>query len=170
MYKLYFVTGASGSGKTTAIRRLEETDTAGFQFCYFDSIGVPSPEEMEKEYTAKGKDWQQEKTLEWVEKIKSEYLPKTEVLFDGQMRPMFIEQSCKENNVANYQVILFDCNDEVRTQRLIGRNHAELANEQMMNWARYLREESKKNGYIVIENSSRSPEETVQALKDIIGR
>jgi hypothetical protein len=38
------VTGASGAGKTPAVRRLEARGRPGVRCFYFDSIGVPSEE------------------------------------------------------------------------------------------------------------------------------
>jgi dephospho-CoA kinase len=168
-HKLFFITGASGSGKTTTIKKLEEIDLPDIKYCYFDSIGVPSPEEMIKEFGS-GENWQKAKTQEWVQKIQDTMLSKADVVFDGQMRPIFIEEACKACNLASYEVILFDCNDDERKKRLIGRGHADLANEQMMNWARHLRDESSNLGYEILDNSSMTLDESVQALREIIGK
>jgi len=151
MNKIYFLIGASGAGKTTAVKELEKGRN-DIQFCYFDSIGVPSNEEMVKEYGS-GENWQKAKTIEWVKRIKKEFLKDKPVILDVQTRPEFIQIACQENNIQNYQVILFDCSDEIRTQRLIVRGRPELANKEMLNWANFLRSESKKYNYSIVDTS-----------------
>ncbi len=46
MNKLFFVIGASGSGKTTVINALDKAGLSEFKTVYFDSIGVPTLEEI----------------------------------------------------------------------------------------------------------------------------
>ncbi len=163
MNKLFFVAGASGSGKTTTMEALDKIGLLGFKTLYFDTIGVPSLEEMQTKYKGP-EEWQRIKTIEWVKKIKEEWIAKTHVILDGQIRPAFIEKACCENEIDAYQVILFDCSDEERTQRLIARGQTELANEQMMNWASYLRQESQKRGYLIMDNTHLTREETLSQL------
>lgn len=151
MNKIYFLIGVSGSGKTTAAKELEKTRN-DIKFCYFDSIGVPSNEEMIREYGSL-ENWQKEKTIEWVKKIKENYLQNDSVLLDAQTRPEFIHIACEQNNVENYQVILFDCSDAVRSQRLISRGQPELANENMKNWAKLLRDQCKEYNYNIVDTS-----------------
>ena len=51
MTKIYFITGASGVGKTTLIEQLDKKyNNKRWSFLHFDSIGVPSVEDMIKEY------------------------------------------------------------------------------------------------------------------------
>lgn len=167
MNKIYFIIGASGAGKTTAIKNLEKTNPNDFSYCYFDSIGVPSPEEMIKKFGS-GDNWQKTNTIYWTKKMKEEFLDFKPAILDGQIRPSFIEEACKENNIVSYEVILFDCTDEVRKQRLINRGHPELANDQMMNWAKYLREESLFRNYKIIDNTNLTQEESKKILFNIL--
>ena len=164
MSKIYFIIGASGSGKTTAVKNIEKTNPDDFQYCYFDSVGVPSNEEMIKKFGS-GDNWQKTNTNYWVKKMKEGDKP---AILDGQTRPSFIEEACKENSVISFEVILFDCSDEVRKQRLVDRGHPELANEQMMNWAKYLREESLLRGYSIIDNTNLTQEESKEMLFDML--
>ncbi len=161
--KIFFLIGASGSGKTTATKELERKGLVNFTILYFDSIGVPSIEEMEAKYGGP-EEWQKVKTIEWVQIIKRDFVPITHVLFDGQTRPSFIEKACHENGIKEFEVILFDCSDEERTRRLVARGQASLADENMMNWARYLRKECQDRGYLVIDNTPMPIEETVSCL------
>ena len=163
--KIYFIIGASGAGKTTAVKRIEETNPNDFQYCYFDSIGVPKEEEMIEKFGS-GENWQKINTQNWIKKMKESLTTKPAIL-DGQTRPSFIEEACKQNDIVSFEVILFDCTDEVRKQRLISRGHSDLANDKMMNWAKYLREESLTRNYKIIDNTNLTEEESKQALLKI---
>lgn len=164
MNKLYFLIGASGAGKTTAAKSLAEK-RADVAFCYSDSIGVPTPEEMIRDYGS-GEEWQRANTIKWVGIMKERYLPTKITVLDSQTRPSFIKEACELNGIENFDIILFDCSDDIRTQRLHVREQPELADERMMNWAKFLREES--NGFTILDNSGLSKEETVEALDKLI--
>lgn len=163
MNKVIFIIGASGAGKTTAVQRLEEEGVEGVIMLYFDSIGVPSPEEMGDPET-----WQREATIKWVQRIKEEYLPTTHVLFDGQTRPNFIEEACAKNGISSYKVILVDCTDHERIRRLIGRGDASLANKTMIQWAHYLRRECEKRNWCILDNSLLDVNGSADALRKMI--
>lgn len=161
--KIFFLIGASGSGKTTATKELEQRGLTNFKILYFDSIGVPSIEEMEAKYGGP-EEWQKAKTVEWVRIIKRDFLSDTHILFDGQTRPSFIEKACRENGIKEFEVILFDCSDKERKRRLVARGQANLADENMMNWARYLRKECHDRGYLVSDTTPMEIEETIAQL------
>lgn len=163
MKKIFFLIGASGSGKTTATKELERRGLASFKILYFDSIGVPPIEKMEAKYGGP-EEWQKTKTIEWVRIIKRDFLPNTHILFDGQTRPLFIEKACHENGIKEFEIILFDCSDDERKRRLVARGQENLADENMMNWARYLRKECQDRGYLIIDNTPMQIEETVSKL------
>lgn len=168
MHKLYIVTGASGAGKTTLIKSFEKEGLADFVVRHFDDIGVPSHEEMVKEYGS-GQEWQRMKTIEWVRKIKEELLPTTNVILDAQTRPAFIDEACQENGVTNFEIILVDCADEVRKERLHGRGQPELDNDRMTNWAKYLRDDCGSRGCKIIDNSMLTLEESLTEFKRFVG-
>jgi len=152
MKKIVFIIGASGSGKTTVAKELEKTSLSDFKIIYFDSIGVPSFDEMIEKYQSP-EEWQRVKTFEWVEIIKTQFISSTNVILDGQIRPEFIEAACTHFKIESYEIILFDCENAERTKRLVKRGHAELANEQMMNWASYLRRVSQEQGYPILDTT-----------------
>ena len=167
MNKLFFLIGASGAGKTTALKLLEKKGVPNLKFCYFDSIGVPSSKEMNKKYGSPEK-WQRAKTIEWTQIIKKDYLSTKNTILDGQTRPIFIEEACKKGNVNLYEIILFDCNDDIRKKRLITRGHPKLANDSMMNWAKHLREESILRGCKIIDTSKLSINQSTSKLLAVI--
>ena len=62
------VTGASGTGKTAAVQALAARNLPGVRCFYFDSIGVPSADTMEREYGG-GDAWQAWATQQWLTRI-----------------------------------------------------------------------------------------------------
>ncbi len=78
------------------------------------------------------------------------------------MRISIILEACKENDISDFQIFLFDCNDEERKKRLISRGQSDLANQKMLDWAEYLRNEVVTiPGAIIFDTSSLQIEEAV---------
>ena len=167
MNTLFFLIGASGAGKTSVVKILEQQKIPYLKICYFDSIGVPSNEEMIREYGS-GEEWQKSKTVEWVRRIKTDYLPAKNVILDAQTRPIFIEEACRKNKVEKYKIILFDCEDGVRKRRLTKRGQPELASDTMMKWAQCLREESIEKECKIIDTSNLSIDQSLHSLRTFI--
>lgn len=167
--KLTYLIGASGSGKTTAAELLEKENLPNLHIYYFDRIGVPSKEEMLVQYGG-GEEWQRVKTIEVTKSIKEQYSAFRSVLLDTQTRPTFIEEAVRAANFSDYEVILFDCSDDIRKSRLQGRGQPELADEQMMNWAKYLRNECETRGYGIVDTSNITQQESVNILRETLER
>jgi hypothetical protein len=165
MSKLYFVIGASGAGKTAAVRQLAKA-RPGLRAFFFDSIGVPSAQEMSEKWGG-GENWQRIATIEWVARIKPE-LEAGIAILDGQTRPRFIAEACETHGLASYGIVLIHCSDEIRRARLIERGQPELANPQMMEWAAYLLRETRKAGGAIIDNDRLTILQTADGLKAIV--
>jgi len=163
MHRIFFIIGASGAGKTAAIRELKKSKLPRLKIFYFDRIGVPSSEEMTRLWGS-GEAWQRAMTNRWVEKMREE-LRRADIILDGQTRPSFIVEACRRHNIDRFEIILLDCSDDIRKARLIERGHADLANEQMMDWARYLRDETQRVGGRTVNNDNLSIQETADALR-----
>jgi dephospho-CoA kinase len=166
MSKLYFVIGASGAGKTSAVRQLEKAQLPGLKTFFFDSVGTPTPEAMIEKWGG-GESWQRAMTIEWVARIKPE-LETSVAILDGQTRPQFISDACRMHGLVSYAIILVHCSDAVRRARLIERGQPALANRQMMEWAAYLLRETEKAGGAVIDNDEMTIPETADLLKEIV--
>lgn len=159
--------GASGVGKTTAAKLLENKKS-DIKFIYFDRENItPSKVEMIEKFSSV-ENYQKHKTVEFVKKITNEFLNKQSVLIDTQSRFEFIRDACKENKIDNYQVILFDCEDLTRNNRLNERGQPHLINQDMDNWAKFLREDCKKNNCSIIDTTSLTVDEMTAALENII--
>lgn len=167
MNKLYFLIGASGVGKTTASSLLENK-RKDIKFIYPDKESIiPSKEEMIKLFSSV-ENWQKHKTAERIKRIKDEFLNNQSVLIDTQSRFEFIKNACKENQIDNFQVILFDCEDSIRNNRLNKRGQPHLINQDMDNWARFLREDCKKNNCTIINTTNLTINEMTNALQNQI--
>lgn len=146
MGSLVLLTGASGAGKTTIARSVENLGLPNCEVHFFDSIGVPSVEQMRREFGPghePGGAWQRAMTLQWMRRIRTILDRGASVLLEGQMRTAFIREALTENQISSAHVILLDCDDATRAKRLrVHRSQADLANRDMMNWAHYLREEA----------------------------
>ena len=71
------------------------------------------------------------------------------------MRIAFIEEAIAAAEITTARIILVDCSDSVRTARLTqDRRQPDLANENMMGWARFLREEAIRGGYEILDTGS----------------
>ena len=167
MNKLYFLIGASGVGKTTASSLLENK-RKDIKFVYPDKeMIIPSKEEMIKLFGTV-ENWQKDQTIKRVKRIKDEFLGNQPVLIDTQSRFEFITNACKENQINNFQVILFDCEDSIRNERLYSRGQPNLINQDMDNWAKFLREDCKNNNCTIIDTTNITIEETTNALENNI--
>ena len=162
------VTGASGAGKTTAVRALEARELPGVGCFYFDSIGVPSPDEMERKFGG-GERWQAHATAEWLARLDAEPGDMDIAVLDGQTRPRFVLDAADRAPNSTLGVVLLDCSREARVVRLTGgRGQPELANERMDNWAVYLRRQADALGLPVIDTTDLSMSSTADRLEALV--
>jgi dephospho-CoA kinase len=152
--RLLILTGASGSGKTAIAKAVEAIDPPVARVRHFDSVGVPSAEEMIS-LCGSIENWQRAMTHEWLKRLCTESASEGQpILFEGQMRLQFIFEALQANRIIDACVLLVDCDDEVRSHRLaMNRRQADLATPTMMQWARYLREEAKQRGVKILDTS-----------------
>lgn len=160
---IVWLTGASGVGKTTLISNLEKkySNSKDWEFFKFDSVGVPSNEDMIRDYGS-GENWQKEKTYEWIEKMVTGYSDKKFIVMDGQSNLEFIKTGFEKQNFTNYKIILIDCEQDVMVKRLVDqRQQAWLASDDMKNWLKFLRNQAETTGAAIIETSNLAPDEVL---------
>ena len=167
---IVFITGASGVGKTTLLNNLKtkysDKNTWGFE--HFDSIEVPSSEEMIRVYGSV-EEWQKVMTHEWVEKLVNNFQNKEVIIFEGQVNLNFIKEAFEKNNFKNYSIVLLDADEEKMTERLVGpRNQPELVNENMKNWLNFLRNQAKELGVMVIDTSKKGKDDIMNEFELIL--
>jgi len=165
---LFFVIGASGAGKTAAVRALETRRVAGVRCYFFDSVGVPTPEVMEREWGS-GEKWQEQMTKRWIERRAANADGVQLAVLDGQTRPSFIQPHLAPAGVGHARILLLDCTPAVRVARLSGpRGQPELAGDSMHAWAAYLRGQADALGLRVLDTSDMSIEGVADVLQQEI--
>lgn len=163
-----FVLGASASGKTTAVEELAARALPRVSCHHFDSIGVPSAEEMEREHGG-GEQWQAAVTRQWIERLSQDPDHAEVYVLEGQTRPSFVRRALDAVGVTRAEMVLLDCSPEVRRARLAGgRGQPELATEQMDAWAAYLRGQADALGLTVIDTGALDVRAVVDQLADIV--
>jgi len=163
---IVILTGASGVGKTTLARTVQEANSS-YEVFFFDSIGVPSAEVMATFGSGHqpGGAWQRAMTLQWIERLAPIVKSGRSVLFEGQMRIAFILEALALHQVTHARIILVECNDAVRAARLThDREQPELANESMAGWARYLHEEAVAAGCEILDTGATPLSEGVERI------
>lgn len=165
---VYFITGASGVGKTTLVEALKKKYASkNWAFLHFDSVGVPSLETMEKEYGS-GTAWQEATTYQWIDTLLNTY-PTENICFEGQTHISFIQKGFAKHNFTHYTIILIDCDMEEMERRLIeDRNQSELVTEDMRHWLKFLREQAREMGIPSINTHMRSQNEVLSDFKKLI--
>ena len=128
---LLFVIGASGAGKTAAVRALEARRIAGVRCYYFDTIGVPTQAEMERKWGS-GEAWQKQTTKRWIERFARNDDSVECAVLEGQTRPSFVQPAVIAAAIPHSRVLLLDCSALTRRSRLAGpRGQPELASDRM---------------------------------------
>jgi catechol 2,3-dioxygenase-like lactoylglutathione lyase family enzyme len=96
---LLFVLGASGVGKTAAIKALADRRLPGVCCYHFDSIGVPPAEEMVRDYGS-GEQWQAAETDRWIGRLAGNPDRAEICVLEGQTRPSFVRPVLRAREVC----------------------------------------------------------------------
>ena len=135
---IVFLTGASGVGKTSIVKNLRRNFSNNtFEFHHFDSVGVPTEEEMNSI-----NNWQEKTTHNWIKNL-IDHAVKEVVILEGSTDIKFILDGFEKHKYSNFLILLIDCDEETMVNRLVDiRNQPELANDDMKNWLKYLRNQA----------------------------
>jgi GrpB-like predicted nucleotidyltransferase (UPF0157 family)/dephospho-CoA kinase len=165
-----FLTGASGAGKTTLLNAFKKDLSSSIACLHFDNIGVPSEVDMIKVYRS-GSEWQKAMTYHWVKKIMEEYKNKELVILEGQVNLDFITDAFAGFNFTQYKIILVHCDNKTRHQRLHqNRNQPELVNDQMDNWAEFLKKQAISKNAMILDTSLMNTEEMITQFKACLAK
>lgn len=164
-----FLTGASGAGKTTIVNSFnQDNSNQAIISLHFDSIGVPSVDEMTKIYGSPS-EWQKAMTYHWIQNIINDYGDKKLVILEGQVNLDFITSAFVGFNFKQYKIILVHCNKSVRHQRLHQqRNQPELVNENMDTWAEFLKKQAIEKNVTILDTTMMKASEMIEEFKNSI--
>lgn len=124
--RLYFIGGASGSGKTAIMSELQTIVGNEIKVYDFDDIGVP--EDADKK-------WRQESTEKWLQKLLADG---KDACLLGQIVLGEILTCPSAKKLDNINFCLLDVSNFERIQRLKKRNTYG-ADQNMLNWSAWLR-------------------------------
>jgi hypothetical protein len=128
---LLTIAGSSCSGKTTAVRACAEID--GLVVHDFDEIGVPAGADIK---------WRQRSTEQWIQRVLSYQAVGLDVILTGQSPLGEVLASPSATELNGIAACLLDVDDEVRRQRLEGRDPGKWdvdAKRSFIGWARWHR-------------------------------
>ena len=124
--KLYFIGGASGSGKTAIIPGLQKILGSEIKVYDFDDIGVPEGAD---------KKWRQEATEKWLQQLLS--YKKNTCLVGVVLGEILACPSAK--HIKEIHFLLLDVDDVARIKRIRTRGDVAYINQYILNWASWLR-------------------------------
>jgi len=147
------VTGASGAGKTAAAAAVREhIETRLLPILSFDSLGVPSPEEMQLGWeTPRG--WQKAMTWFWVRAAKTVHRTRPLVLLEGQFDPQYAVAACAANGLPRPQIAVLHADAATLCARVTARGQPALAGDDQARWSVYLREATRDLGGAIVDAS-----------------
>ena len=148
------LTGASGVGKTTIAQAIANSQNR-ITVYQGDRIGLPSDEVMAGygHTDEPGGPTQRGFALYWIGVIGNELKANRPVLLETQCRIAFLHEALMLHGIAHGRIVLVECSDESRRNRLEDRGQPELANEQMSNWSRLLHREAKEFGHEILDTT-----------------
>lgn len=151
---ILFLSGASGVGKTTLAEQIHKRNLqSGLVWLHPDGFGVPSVARMIQEAGSLER-YQEWSTYRWVEHSLVNYLDKRIVVIDSQSNLQFIHGAFKRYQVQRGKVLLIQCNQEQREQRLCQeRQQPELATREMQKWADFLYQQALNLGIPILDTS-----------------
>jgi ABC-type nitrate/sulfonate/bicarbonate transport system substrate-binding protein len=162
------VTGASGAGKTTLVRALARERLPGVGCYEFDSVGVPTLDEMAARHGGPER-WQRDTTTAWMRRLAANADGVRAAVLDGQVRLTFLRDAFAAAGVTSGHIVLVDCAPEVRRARLGGaRGQPELATPEMDAWAAYLRGQADALGVPVLDTTHDAPAASAGRLRALV--
>jgi shikimate kinase len=108
--------------------------------------------------------WQELTTYRWIENITAESQDKKTVVIEGQVNLDFIEAACHKFESRCF-IVLVDCDWKAICERLVhNRQQPELVNQDMKNWAIFLRNQAESKNLPIIDTTHQTLEQSVRSV------
>lgn len=160
--KVIFLIWASWVGKTTILEWVKSKDISHVVCLNADSrYGIPDEEAMVQEAWSVS-ERRNQSLLKCLEKALSVFPWKTIVL-DKSTHIDLIWTTCEKLEIATYQIILVDCEEQEMRRRLLEeRQQPELVTDDMFNRQRILREQATQKWITILDTTWKTKEECVE--------
>ena len=159
------VVGASGAGKSALTRGLAALGLPGVTCHHFDTLGVPTPEEIAARFGG-GEAWQAWALDQWMQRLAHNDDGSALAVLDAQVRPHAALVALRQYEIGRGRVVLVDCGYAERNARLRGpRGQPELATPDMDCFAAYMRGQADALGLPVIDTTRRAESECLDELR-----
>lgn len=113
--------------------------------------------------------WQEAMTQKWIDNLLAHYSHKKLLILEGQVNLQFIKNACAKHKFDNYRIVLIDCDDAVRHERLrANRNQPELVNADMDNWARFLRNQANQMQVTILDTGKLNIDQITQQILKLV--
>ena len=170
---IYFISGASGVGKTSVIKHLKGILPENYEVHDFDETGVPDNADSV---------WRKQRSNEWIKEGIEKLFNKQGFVVCGVSHPEEIESFKKIFTSTNIEMILLTAKDSVIRERLMKRNRDKKTKEDLeraagkidkfiedsINFSYVLKDLCEKYNYSIIDTTFISPEEVSNKLKELI--
>lgn len=172
---IYFISGASGVGKTSVMTELKKVLPSEYEVHDFDERGVP---------TGADHAWRLQETAHWIEFSKQKSLEGIHVVVCGFFNPDELKEMIPADFPFGIQTILLDADADIIEQRLRNRNKdsevaenfertvgsAENFIKNNTEFVPIIREICRNNGCKIIDTTNIEPKVVTEQLQEIILR
>lgn len=167
---VYFINGVSGVGKTTVVETMIQTNPSQKTVLLkFDDIGIPSYEEMVEQYGS-GEARQKAAVEQRIDIITTKYHDADTVILEWQSNGAFIKQAFETKQHTAYEIMLLICDDAEITRRLTQRGQPDLANPDMFNRQKYLKQQAQEGGWKMIDTTNLDTDEVKRIVLQQINK
>lgn len=174
-YKIYFISGVSGVGKTSTLKHLKKIlPSDRYDIRDFDERGVPD---------GGGPKWHDNETRYWLDVAAANAKSNKSTVISGFINPEQFKKIYNPENDIYAQVVLLDVSPDILRKRLYGRHVTPESKheieraagvsldefvEQCASFAPKLRLIFEQNVFPIVDTNNKTPEKVAKEVADII--
>ena len=174
-YKIYFISGVSGVGKTSTLEQLKRLLPANiFDVCDFDERGVPD---------GGGPAWHDNETLHWLDIAALNAANNKNTVITGFINPEQFKKIYNPDSDIPAQIILLDVSADILRKRLYGRHATPKSKreieraagvvldefvEQCVSFAPKLHLIFEQNNFPIVDTDNKMPKEVAREIVNLV--